>query len=98
MKKAAIILTLMLTFLVRSSYSIQESAKDSSETRTYFPQYYGDKNWRFLLGFDAKRSFYAGYPVKFNGLRIGAEYKGVHRFDFRNNNRMRLEFIEFLRF
>lgn len=45
-----------------------------------FPKQYGQKPWRFLLGFDAKRSFYAGYPVKFNGLRIGAEYKGVHRF------------------
>ena len=40
------------------------------------------KKWKFLLGFDARRSFFAGKPVKIGGLRIGMEYKGIHRFGF----------------
>jgi hypothetical protein len=54
--------------------------KDTSFNRKFFPRYYGDKNWKFLLGLDARRSFFRGAPVKINGLRTGLEYKGVHRF------------------
>lgn len=41
---------------------------------------YLGKKWKFLIGFDANRSFFAGRNVKINGLRIGAKYKDVHRF------------------
>lgn len=50
--------------------------------RVFFPSHHGTKLWRPLIGFDAYRSFYSGAPVKFNGLRFGVEYKGVHRFGF----------------
>ena len=45
-----------------------------------FPSEYGPKKWKFMLGLDARRSFFKGSPVKINGLRTGLEYKGVHRF------------------
>ena len=51
-------------------------------TRTFFPSTYGVKKWRPMIGFDAFRSFYSGAPVKFNGLRMGVEFRGVHRFGF----------------
>ena len=33
-----------------------------------------------MLGLDARRSFFQNVPVKINGLRMGLQYKGVHRF------------------
>jgi hypothetical protein len=45
-----------------------------------FPKQYGPKQWKFMLGLDARRSFFKGEHVKINGLRIGLEYKGAHRF------------------
>ncbi len=51
-------------------------------TRKYFPSSHGSKKWKPIVGFDAFRSFYSGKPVKFNGIRFGAEYRGVHRFGF----------------
>ena len=38
------------------------------------------KKWKLLLGFDARRSFFSGRPVKINGVRLGAELWGIHRF------------------
>lgn len=51
-------------------------------TRTIFPVSHGTKKWKPAIGFDAFRSFYSGAPVKFNGFRLGLEYRGVHRFGF----------------
>ncbi len=42
--------------------------------------YKKEKKWKALVGFDANRSFFAGRPVRINGLRLGAKYKNVHRF------------------
>jgi hypothetical protein len=50
--------------------------------RAIFPSVYGEKKWRPVVSFDAFRSFYSGAPVKFNGMRFGVEYRGVHRFGF----------------
>lgn len=69
---------LLLLFIQHINFGQTPENMDSS--RWYFPKKYGEKNWKLILGFDAKRSFYAGYPVKFNGLRLGAEFRGVHRF------------------
>ena len=33
-----------------------------------------------LIGFDSRRSFFAGRNVKINGLRLGMQYKDIHRF------------------
>ncbi|MBD3639043.1 MAG: hypothetical protein HUJ25_16935 [Crocinitomicaceae bacterium] len=73
-----------LFFLLFSlqSFSQQDSLQpaDNKEKVKLFPRSSGDKKWKFLFGLDARRSFFAGAPVKINGLNIGAEFKGVHRF------------------
>lgn len=55
--------------------------KDSTE-RKLFPKSYGEKKWKVVFGLDARRSYFKDQKVKINGLRIGAQYKGVHRFGF----------------
>ncbi len=77
MKQLLLIITLSFSFTALSQL---EYFEDSVEIRKFFPQKYGHKKWKFLFGIDANRSFYAGKPVKFNGFRFGAQYKGVHRF------------------
>ena len=60
---------------------IQELDKNDSTLKfKLFPKEYGSKKWKFMLGLDARRSFFRDTPVKINGLRTGLEYKGVHRF------------------
>ena len=77
--KAIITYCLILLFSFHS-YS-QTSDNDSSKTKLeLFPKEHGDKKWKFLLSLDARRSYFDGTKVKINGLRIGTEYKGVHRF------------------
>lgn len=74
MKKILFILSLLL------------SLKAISETDTaqfkFFPKNYGEKEWRVLFSLDARRSFFNQQKIKLNGLKLGAEYKGVHRFGF----------------
>ena len=55
------------------------SGGDSSKIEL-FPKSYGDKKWKFILGLDARRSFFNHQKIKINGLRIGAQLNGVHRF------------------
>lgn len=45
-----------------------------------FPHSIGEKNWKIVLGLDARRSFFKTKPVKINGIRFGSEFRGVHRF------------------
>jgi hypothetical protein len=71
---------LLVVILVLKMSGFAMQSKDSS--RTFFPNSYGEKKWKPIVGFDAFRSFYSGAPVKFNGIRFGAEFKGVHRFGF----------------
>ncbi len=61
--------------------SAQQETEDSSKVEL-FPKKYGDKKWKLVLGLDARRSFYQSQKVKINGLRIGAQFNGVHRFGF----------------
>lgn len=65
---------------VKSVKNLEKSDSFAIPARKFFPEYYGEKKWKILVGFDASRSFFAGHPVKINGLRIGATFKGVHRF------------------
>lgn len=58
----------------------QSDSTEVSSKIKLFPSQYGTKKWKFVIGLDARRSFLSGLPVKLNGLKIGAEYKGVHRF------------------
>lgn len=72
---------LSLFILFSCSVCAQKSTLPSDSNRVkLFPKEYGDKKWKFLFGFDARRSFLRGDPIKINGVKIGAEYKGVHRF------------------
>ncbi len=48
----------------------------------YLPHSTGDKKWKPLLGFDSRRSSFQSFNVKFRGVRLGAEHRGVHRFGF----------------
>jgi hypothetical protein len=76
--KYAVVIWFMLSIFPLLS-SAQDSTISSNKTEL-FPKEYGDKNWKILIGLDARRSFFAGTKVKINGLKLGAEYKGVHRF------------------
>ena len=46
------------------------------------PPAVGDKKWKPIVGLDSRHSFYDDRSVKFLGLRIGAEHRGVHSFGF----------------
>ncbi|MFT4599907.1 MAG: hypothetical protein ACI857_000074 [Arenicella sp.] len=74
----------ILLILVLFTNSIAHSQTDSIKTSKIelFPSKYGQKNWRFLIGLDARRSYFASTKIKINGLRLGTVYQGVHRFGF----------------
>ena len=76
--KAYFILILLL-FSVTSGWTQTDTTNSEIEL---FPKQYGHKNWKMLVGLDARRSFFNGTHIKINGLRIGAEFRGVHRFGF----------------
>jgi len=76
LKKLFFLISLIISF---SNYS-QNKAKETTKPRTFFPQYYGEKKWKFYFHFDARRSILHGDLIKTNGYRIGANYKGVTRF------------------
>ncbi|UKN00545.1 hypothetical protein K6119_12460 [Paracrocinitomix mangrovi] len=76
------IIALGLFLILNHTYSQENHKIDSTSLKkiTFFPKEYGDKKWKILLGLDARRSFFHGHKIKLAGLKIGAEYKGVHRF------------------
>jgi hypothetical protein len=77
MRLSTLLITLLLTF---SSQGFSNNVINSDSTRTFFPESYGEKRWKVLIGLDARRSFYNKQKIKINGLRLGAQFKGVHRF------------------
>lgn len=80
MKSCLLIILIILS--ATNSVSQSKNIFTYDSTRQLFPSKHGEKKWRPVIGFDAFRSFYSGAPVKFNGLRFGMEYRGVHRFGF----------------
>lgn len=80
MPKSLTIIVFFL-FLGNSFGHLSVPLKYSTE-RVFFPKCYGEKKWKVLVGLDARRSYFNDQKVKINGLRIGAQYKGVHRFGF----------------
>lgn len=68
-----------LTYLTYG-YSQNETTDNQNNKSELFPMKYGGKKWKFILGLDARRSFFSGVPVKINGLRTGLQLDGVHRF------------------
>lgn len=78
-------LLLICTLIYLTSFSQKDSLSFNGNVHNadkiqLFPKQHGTKKWKFLVGLDARRSYFAGTPVKINGLRVGVEYKGVHRF------------------
>ena len=71
------IIVLFLLFISISAVS-QEARQDT--IRKWFPQKLGKAEWVPMFGFDARRSWYSGNPIKINGYRLGVTFKGVHRF------------------
>jgi hypothetical protein len=70
----------LLLFAVPATIAQSDSLANTPVKRKFFPSEYGPKKWKFMLGLDARRSFFRGAPVKINGIRTGLEFKGVHRF------------------
>src|SRR5687768_11422580 len=73
-----LLLILLVTLSTRSEAQRRYVPLDS--TRTFFPITYGSRVWKPMIALDAFRSYYSGSPIAFNGLRVGAEYRGTHRF------------------
>lgn len=81
MKHPAVIFLLTLYLFYPSVGSSQIDTVDNQKVKSdFFPKEYGNKKWKFILGLDARRSFFSGVPVKINGLRSGLQFRGVHRF------------------
>lgn len=78
MHKILFIFILFLTAFEGEAKTVFD--EPDSTQRLLFPQSYGEKKWKVLFGLDARRSYFNDQKVKINGLRIGAQYKGVHRF------------------
>ncbi|MBN4071325.1 hypothetical protein JYT72_02325 [Crocinitomix catalasitica] len=76
--KSFVKISFTLLFLFPLFLCSQESNEDS--LRKWFPQRLGKAEWKPMFGFDARRSWYSGNPIKINGYRIGMTFKGVHRF------------------
>lgn len=77
------LLLIIFTCLVGFSTLSQEDSTANFENKiNLFPSSYGKKKWKFLISLDARRSSFADTKIKINGLRLGSEYKGVHRFGF----------------
>jgi hypothetical protein len=70
----------LILLLSSSSYSQVSDSMKTKQTIKLFPEKDGDQTWKFLFSLDARRSYFNGTKVKINGLRIGTEYRGVHRF------------------
>ena len=68
--------------IIKASANAHLTALEPADTSTFifFPKTYGEKKWKVLVGLDARRSFFQGQKVKIDGLRIGAQFRGVHRF------------------
>ncbi|HIP36304.1 MAG TPA: hypothetical protein EYG85_05580 [Crocinitomix sp.] len=77
-----LIFFLILAFGINyNSFSITVGSDDSLRI-AIFPKSVGNKKWKILVGLDARRSFFQTQKVKINGIRLGVQYKGVHRFGF----------------
>lgn len=74
----AVEITVFLLFF--GSFSTFSQGSEEDTLRKWFPQKLGKANWKPSFGFDARRSWYAGNPIKISGYRLGATYKGIHRF------------------
>lgn len=72
-----IIITL---FTCLSGQSQEDSLIKNRYHNVFLPPDLGPKKWKPIIGLDARRSFFRGRPVKINGLRLGVQYRGVHRF------------------
>jgi hypothetical protein len=75
-------LLLILISFQGLAFSYRSNLKPDSSKIVLFPKNYGIKKWKPLVGLDARRSYFREQKVKINGLRLGVQYNGVHRFGF----------------
>jgi hypothetical protein len=74
------LLVLAVMFHVNHFLGQVDSVSAPSKTSRFFPSQYGDDNWKFLGAVDQRHSAHKGTDLSFIGIRLGAKYKGVHRF------------------
>jgi hypothetical protein len=74
------LLVLAVMFHVNHFLGQTDSVSDPTASRRFFPSQYGDDKWKFLGAVDQRHSAHKGRDLSFIGLRLGAKYKGVHRF------------------
>ncbi len=67
-------------FHVNHFFGQTDSLSETSKTRRFYPSQHGDDKWKFLGAVDQRHSAHKGTDLSFIGLRLGAKYKGVHRF------------------
>ena len=67
-------------FVLALCVALSTNAQQISFEPDWLPEAVGDKKWKPLIGFDSRRSFYDDRDVKFFGIRLGAQHRGVHRF------------------
>ncbi len=70
-------LTLLCLFVF---VGLMLSAQKFTFEPEWLPPAVGEKKWKPLVGFDSRRSSFNDRKVKFFGLRLGAQHRGVHRF------------------
>jgi hypothetical protein len=74
------LLVLAVMFHVNHFLGQVDSVSAPSKISRFFPSQYGDDNWKFLGALDQRHSAHKGTDLSFIGIRLGAKYKGVHRF------------------
>jgi len=78
--KPKLIFLIITLFTCLSGKTQEDSLVKNRNHHVFLPPDLGPKKWKPVIGLDARRSFFRGRPVKINGLRLGVQYKGVHRF------------------
>lgn len=76
LKTALLLITLTFFLNLYSQNKIEETGPPG----VFFPKYSGEKKWKMVFSFDARRSVLHGQQIKINGIRIGANHNGVNRF------------------
>lgn len=80
MRTLVLVTTILFTLPFCAVSQDTTSVSEEDTLRKIFPQKLGKWNWAPLFGFDARRSWMSGQAIKISGVRIGATYKGIHRF------------------
>ena len=67
---------IFLCFALLTMSSAQAIEKDTTKVK----HEHVVRKWKFLFGFDGRKSIILNHDVKFSGMKIGVEYKEKHKF------------------